>query len=318
MARGNVNQRASVCTCMDCTGRVVLVEGERATTWTAQPQLGKPVAARGRRDASKEVQRGLSAVVPMNNRPPGDQQGRQVASVNSRRDMYRCEAMSPEGFVQQLAVCYMRHGYWFYVRGRIPEHKDPRGVDRKLVEQYGLDLSKYQRARRKRAGIASVQLLRYRHEFVLVATHGEHRVFEGEASVLRDARRSPIRFAGYAIGYRGGHPRVAIAPEQYRELKAYFLEAAVHTRAERLAWELASLPFEPYAPVRRQLLNIWRAMNKRRGAAGFTPVPIEAVRMKRRVLRPFDDGCSAEPAGGYRHAAPTDWAEMAATTRRSK
>ena len=34
-----------------------------------------------------------------------------------------------------------------------------------------------------------------------------------------------------------------------------------------------SLPFEPYAPVRRQLVNILRAVNRERQAAGFEPVP---------------------------------------------
>ena len=37
--------------------------------------------------------------------------------------MYRCEAASVEGFIQQLAVSYVAKGYWFYVTGRIPHHK---------------------------------------------------------------------------------------------------------------------------------------------------------------------------------------------------
>ena len=39
---------------------------------------------------------------------------------------------SVEGFVQQLAVAYVQHGYRFYVTGQIPEDKDPEQVDRKL------------------------------------------------------------------------------------------------------------------------------------------------------------------------------------------
>ena len=39
---------------------------------------------------------------------------------------YRSEATSVEGFVQQIACCYLRHGYWFYVTGVVPERKDPR------------------------------------------------------------------------------------------------------------------------------------------------------------------------------------------------
>jgi hypothetical protein len=39
--------------------------------------------------------------------------------------MYRCEATSVAGFVQQLAVAYVRNGYWFYVQGTIPKRKSP-------------------------------------------------------------------------------------------------------------------------------------------------------------------------------------------------
>ena len=40
--------------------------------------------------------------------------------------MYRFEATSVEGFIQQLAVAYITNGYWFYVAGTIPENKDAR------------------------------------------------------------------------------------------------------------------------------------------------------------------------------------------------
>ena len=54
---------------------------------------------------------------------------------------YRCVATSVPGFVQQLAVAYVAHGYWFYVTGRVPESKDPATVDRKIIRQYGIDVS---------------------------------------------------------------------------------------------------------------------------------------------------------------------------------
>ena len=61
--------------------------------------------------------------------------------------MYRCVATSIEGFVQQLAVGYVTHGYWFYVSGWIPEGKDPLKTDAKLIERYGIDVSKWTRCR---------------------------------------------------------------------------------------------------------------------------------------------------------------------------
>src|SRR5208337_4535619 len=90
---------------------------------------------------------------------------------------YHCEATTVEGFIQQLAVCYVGRGYWFYVTGFIPPDKDPRAVDEKLIGRYDIDISKWSRARRKQTGQASVQYLRFRQFFVLLATLGKHRFF---------------------------------------------------------------------------------------------------------------------------------------------
>lgn len=179
--------------------------------------------------------------------------------ISRRVVMYRCVAITPKGFVQQLAVCYVGRGYWFYVTGQIPEGKDPAAIDRKLVERYRVDISRWSRLRRKRAGIASVQYLRHGRFFVLLATHGQHELFTAESSVLHDARRSPIRFAGYAISYRGGHAHVRIDREAYLDFKAEMLDKATRSTLPAVCASFRTAPFEPYAPVRRQLLAVWRA-----------------------------------------------------------
>lgn len=207
--------------------------------------------------------------------------------------MYRSEATSVEGFVQQLAVSYLGNGYWFYVTGEVPEGKDPAKVDQKLLARYQIDLSKWARARRKRAGLANLQYIRFERFFVLLATHGVHSFFEEEAASIRDARKTPIRFRGYSISYRNGHPHVRIEQEEYNRLKAHFLNIAVHRSADHLGRLLAELPFEPYAPVRRQLLNLLRALNRERKRAGYEPVTHECFRLARRVCRPFGDRCGA-------------------------
>lgn len=209
---------------------------------------------------------------------------------------YRYVATSVEGFVQQLALSYIGHGYWFYVTGIIPERKDPRGVDEKLLEQYDASLSKWARARRKRAGLANVHYIRHGRFFVLIASRGEHCFFEDEPN-HKDVRRDSIRFGGYSIGYRLGvdrrwHPSVRIHPEEYRKLKAYFLTIACHRSVENLTAEFRRIRYEPYAPVRRQLLNLLRAVNRLRTAADFEPVPVLALRLRRRVVRPFEESDS--------------------------
>ena len=226
--------------------------------------------------------------------PPSKQNNSQTFSSHRRAVVYRCEATSIAGFVQQLAVGYIANGYWFYVTGTIPEGKDPRGVDEKIIGQYGIDVSKWTRCRRKRAGLANAQYLRYGRFFVIIATHGEHPLFAAERKRLRDAREHPIHFAGYSIGCRRGrgggkyHPSVRIRREDYRKLKAHFAQIAVHRAAEDLCQELRAIPFEPYAPVRNQLRGILRLVNRRRKAAGLELLPWDAIRLRRRPVQPFD------------------------------
>jgi hypothetical protein len=196
--------------------------------------------------------------------------------------------MSIGGFIQQLAVSFVGKGYFFYVAGSIPEGKDPRAVDEKLITHYGIDISKWARARRKQAGRANLQYIRFERFFVILATYGRHRFFEEEAPCIRDIRRRPIRFAGYSISFRSGHPHVRIEQEEYKQLKAYFVDLAVHRSVANVERELAQIAFEPYAPIRSQLLSILRAVNRARKKAGFTPVTRHVFRFRRRIYRPFD------------------------------
>jgi hypothetical protein len=206
---------------------------------------------------------------------------------------YRYEATSVAGFVQQLAVAYIANGYYFYVAGRIPDHKDPTKTDQKILEQYGIAVSKWARARRKREGLANVHYLRYNRVYVIIATHGVHPFFAAEANRLRDIRRHPISFMGYSIGCRrargGGayHASVRIDYDRFAELKSRFEVAAPHLSVEELCSALGRLEFEPYAPVRAQFCGLLRAVNRGRKLAGLELVPREALRLDRSSVRPF-------------------------------
>jgi hypothetical protein len=218
---------------------------------------------------------------------------------------YRCVTTSLEGFVQQLASNILPHGYWFYVSGRVPERKEPETVDRKLIEKYGIGISRQQRARRKLAGHANLHYLRFGQFWVLLATHGHHPFFEAEAASIRDVRRVPIQIGGYSLSVKQGHflkkegegeepipdgrmrVRVQIGRERYRDLCAYLLSIACHRSADNLARELWTVPFEPYAPIRRQLLNLLRLINAKRQHAGYSKVPPTVLRYRRQIVRPF-------------------------------
>lgn len=184
---------------------------------------------------------------------------------------YRCVAKSVEGFIRQLAVAYITHGYWFYVTGTIPEGKDPAAVDAKLIDRYGIAISKWARCRRKKRGLANMQYLRHGRFFVLLATKGRHEFFEREKAVIRDVRRKSIKFAGYSIGCRKGrdglwHVNVRIESALFENIKSWATELAMKRDEAILSMVLRSLSTQAYAPIDGQLRSIFRAI-KRSGAA---------------------------------------------------
>ena len=229
---------------------------------------------------------------------------------------YRCIASSPEGLVQQVAVSYLRHGYLWYVTGRIPSAKDEEAVDRKLVEKYGIDLTERQRSYRKKRGLANMQYIRYADWFVLLATEGHHPFKQQEGDQIRDCRRHPIKFEGYSISYRrsgltpvgGGQPKwhacVRIDPQTYKQLKAYFLDRACHRSTENLTADFARIPYSRFAPIRRQLLIILKSVNDARSRMGRKPIPHSALQLRRTVVQPFRDEVCAST---NRHAK-NQWA----------
>lgn len=212
---------------------------------------------------------------------------------------YRAEATSVEGFVQQIACCYLRHGYWFYVSGWIPHGKDWKAVDDKLIAKYGIAVSESTRARRKKAGHANLQYIRHERFFVILASKGEHRFFAEEGNRVRDMRRVPVKYAGYSISYRRGgrtrdgqpdskwHSHVEIDRRQLLDLKAWLSEQAGRASSAQLANAIYSLPLESYAPVRRQLLVLLKQLNGIRRSLGKSALPVEVLPLRRRVVRPF-------------------------------
>ncbi|MFO1054986.1 MAG: hypothetical protein U1F36_22425 [Planctomycetota bacterium] len=215
----------------------------------------------------------------------------------------RTVATSLEGFVQQLAVAGLSRGYVFFVTGRVPPGKDPAAVDEKLVRTYGIDISKWARARRKSQGRANLLYIRFESTWVILATPGEHEnFFRLEHANVRDARRTPIRVGGYAISYRGGHASVRIDLRRYRELKAYLVDLAKHRRREHVEAAFQQVRFVPYAPIRRQLLSIFREANRVRRAAGFAQLSKWCLRLERRNVRVFCDA-------GKAHSTPNRGAD---------
>ena len=232
--------------------------------------------------------------------------------TTSTTRLYRWEATTLEGFIQQLAVAYVARGYFFYVTGFIPRRITAAEHDRRLLAKFDVAHSKWSRYRRRRRcgeegrPLANVQYLRYGKSWVLLATAGEHRFFDEhqgqdtESSRGRrqynDVRERPIRFGGYSVGWRK-RVTVRISPRTYRELKAHFVERAIdgHSTA-LLEQDFRYFPFEAYAGVTRQMLAIHRAVNRVRRTAGLPGVARECLRFGRRSIRPFEP-VREEPLG---------------------
>lgn len=215
---------------------------------------------------------------------------------------YRIEATTIEGFVQQIACSYLRHGYWFYVTGIIPPGKEPQQIDAKLLAKYSIGVSEATRRRRKQAGMANLQLIRHERFFVILATKGRHGFFEAEQGRIRDIRTVPLKHRGYSISYRRGgrtrkgekdtrwHAHVEIEREKFLNLQAEYLTECVRRSAASLALRFYEVGFERYAPIRRQLLILLKRVNAKRKLAGLEPVPTDALSLRRRIVKPFVTG----------------------------
>lgn len=208
--------------------------------------------------------------------------------------IYQYLANSVGGFIQQTAVCYVQRGYFFYVIGQLPKDKNIFEIDQKLLNKYQISLSKDQRYRRKKEGLGNVQYIRCENTFLLLANSGKHLFFDEEKTVIQDVRKTPIKVFGYSIKWEKEKVLVSIDEPHFHKLKATMLELALKMDPKKLKLRFRSINFESYSPVYHQIKSIWNAVNLKRKAAGLPPVPISALRNKRRIYRPFKPGKYAQ------------------------
>ena len=158
-------------------------------------------------------------------------------------------------------------------------------------------MPRWERSRRKQAGLASVHYLRHDRFFILVATHGQHLFFDAHSrEQIHDCRRNGIKFGGYSIRHgpcqRTGrwHTLVRLDKPTKTALKAHLLELALRRNVQSLTDEFAAICFQPYRPVREQLLTMLRAVNRKRKTAGLPVLDArKCIRDKRRITKPFGE-----------------------------
>ena len=131
-----------------------------------------------------------------------------------------------------------------------------------------------------------------------------------EAASIRNCRRGqPIVAFGYSISYvRGGYVpnrekrdptgtaerdrkhrvRVQISRSALARLRSHFLSNALRRDEAWFSDRFWRIPFEPYAPVRKQLLELLRQVNAVRNRAGLSKISTDAIRYQRYLVKVFE------------------------------
>ena len=246
------------------------------------------------------------------------------------RQPYRCEATSLQGFIKQLAVTYVgRSRCFFYVTGSVSPRLSPAEHDRRLIDKYSVDISRFTRSRRKRAGIAPVHYLRYGSFWVLLCGKGKHRFFDSHrhfdagagdrVPMYRDLRKEPLKVwfdchgerLAYAISYSNDKARVQIERRSYLVLKSYFVDIATKRSTDELIDAFWRIPFEPYGRVIYQLFCIKRAVDRARKVAGLPgPLPNDAIPTRRRPVTVFEQPATLSPSNMISKQAHTHVSEL--------
>lgn len=229
------------------------------------------------------------------------------------KKQYRYVATSRAGFIKQL-VLYARHGYIYYVKGHVRDGLDSERVDKKILDLYDVRKTDAQRYWKKQQGIANFQYLRFERNWVLMVTPGERpeQFTEREKNNVRNLEREdePLIVEGYSIrrvmgeyirnrdkpeGVKGPlrdtkkRVRVQISQAAFRNLTARFLTHARKRSEEWYRMQFYHCGFEPYAPVRKQLLDLLRMVNDARAPHRLPKIKPDCIRYRMNPVKVFEE-----------------------------
>lgn len=135
-------------------------------------------------------------------------------------------------FMLQQIIYLVSKGYTYYSTGEIPINKSnkARSIDKKIIDKYNINLSKYQRTRRKQKKIANFYYLRWKNQFVILHTKGnvdESVIIDDEFYNLNDYRKGDSKFKIIVgkelivnIIMKEGKPTVVLDKSTYKNVKA--------------------------------------------------------------------------------------------------
>lgn len=206
----------------------------------------------------------------------------------------RCDAPTLGDFLYRIALGGFHFGYFRYAVRTIPEGKDVGALDRKLMETYGVTSCRMKRLRNRQKGLASVQYVRFRSTFILMATEGEHAAFSRIRSF--DIREAPLHIGGYSIGCVGDRISVRVAASVWKKVMRYHLACALQD-SQAIEKKLEEIPFYRFPGVVAQIKDLTAAINQRRKPAGLPLIsPPRRRRHQHFSRRSYQKSSAAAPS----------------------
>lgn len=186
--------------------------------------------------------------------------------------MRRYEARSRGVFIRKVAYDYVRYGYVRYAFREIPEERELKEIDEKLLRAYDVTFNRMARKRRRENGEGVVSYVRYDRWFVLLATEGRHEAFDRLA--WRDIRSCPLQLWGYSIGEKGGSPWVTISARRMKGISRFARKISLgpEYRVRSFLQSVFRLRFPGVVWQEEKLL---RRINRRRKKAGLSRIRLE-------------------------------------------
>ena len=187
------------------------------------------------------------------------------------------EATNFGEFLRKIAIDYVRYGYFFYSVGIVPQRKDSKIFDEKILKKYEISFHRTTRARRKKEGIAVFAYVRFGYKMVLLSTEGDHPAFE--TWDYQDCRKNPIYISGYTIGIKNQKVNVQMSEKRVRALKKLLSSIALHNES-KLTDFFKRMNRIFFPGIIRQEYKLLTMVNKKRKSAGLPRI---------RILAPTDN-----------------------------
>ena len=160
-------------------------------------------------------------------------------------------------FMLQQIIYLVSKGYTYYSTGEIPINKSnkARSIDKKIIDKYNVNLSKYQRTRRKQKKLANFYYLRWKNQFVILHTKGnidESVIIDDEFYNLNDYRKGDSKFKIIVgkelivnIVMKEGKPTVVLDKSTYKDIKTELDELVKNKQIGKLYKRFNMLNYIP-------------------------------------------------------------------------